>query len=463
MAMFALNIQSIPETIFKLCQHLDHAGGKAWLVGGCVRDLLLDIPPSDFDIEVYGLHAPALQHVLQQLGQCTHVGQQFGVFKLHFGGTYFDIALPRREIKSGTGHRAFDISPDPFISIHKASLRRDFTINAMMFDPLEHTFVDDHGGLNDLENKTLRHVSPAFSEDPLRPLRAMQFAARFQLTLAPETARLCQDLLHEADTLSKQRVWMEWQKWSHAPHPSYGLQALHDSGWLSLYPELEALRNCPQSPHWHPEGDVWVHTLLVCDQAAVIAKRNQLDSIQTEQLVFAALCHDLAKPETTHIDDVTGNISSPGHCQAGVPVTKVFLTSIAAPGRLFTYIAPLIAEHLAHLHGEPSARAIRRLAHRLEPANIESWEMLVEADASGRSPRPACRAALHWLQAAQQLHHQHSKPKALLSGKTLLHLGVAPGPEMGGILNKAYQAQLDGLFQDEASAIIWLRTISIKE
>jgi len=461
--MSILNTNDLPESLFNLCQQLRRAGGTAWLVGGCVRDLILGIQPKDFDLEVYGLEPNILQKTLEKLGRCQHVGQQFGVFKLCFEGVEFDVALPRCEKKTGTGHRAFEISPDPFISIHKASLRRDFTINAMMFDPLEQTFIDDHGGLSDLENKILSHVSPAFSEDPLRPLRAMQFAARFQLTLAPETASLCRDLLHEAGTLSMHRVWMEWQKWSHAPHPSYGLQALHDSGWLSLYPELEALLHCPQSPHWHPEGDVWVHTLLVCDQAANIANRNQLDSIQTEQLVFAALCHDLAKPETTHIDDVTGNISSPGHCEAGVPVAKVFLNSIAAPTRIITYIAPLIAEHLAHLHGEPSPRAVRRLAHRLEPANIESWEMLVEADASGRSPRPPCRAALHWLQAAQELQHHHNKPEALLNGKILLRLGVTPGPEMGDILNKAYEAQLDGLFQDEASAISWFRTFNSKQ
>ncbi|MDQ6970375.1 MAG: HD domain-containing protein [Mariprofundus sp.] len=455
--MLDLNTKNLPEALFILCRHLSDAGGKAWLVGGCVRDLILGIEAKDFDLEVYGLHPETLQAALQQLGRTNHVGQQFGVFKLQLHGMVFDITLPRSEKKTGFGHCGFSITPAPFISTHTASLRRDFTINAMMFDPLNHTLVDHHGGLEDLECGILKHVSPAFAEDPLRPLRAMQFAARLQLTLAPETALLCQSLLHEAHTLSKERIWMEWQKWSHAPHPSYGLQVLLDSGWLSLYPELQALCGCPQSPFWHPEGDVWVHTLQVCDQAAGIAIRNQLDDKTTEQLVLAALCHDLGKPETTLIDDKSENISSPGHSKAGVPLAKSLLHSIAAPARLMPYIAPLVTEHIAHLSCKPTDRAVRRLAHRLEPANIELWEMLAEADASGRAPLPASRTALDWLNIAQKLQQHQSKATALLSGKTLLALGFHSGPALGAILKEAYEAQLDGLFHDEDSAMQWFQ------
>jgi len=453
--MFNLDTTKLPAPLFKLCRHLADRGGKAWLVGGCVRDLILGIKPNDFDLEVYGLEPNKLQSTLKQLGKTEHVGQHFGVFKLWFAGFEYDVALPRSEIKTGRGHRAFNVQSDPHSSIHKASLRRDFTINAMMFEPLDQICIDDHGGANDLGNKILRHVSPAFAEDPLRPLRAMQFAARFQLQLHSDTAALCQTLISESDSLPAERIWAEWQKWSQAPYPSYGLQVLQDSGWLKLYPSLEALIDCPQNPHWHPEGDVWTHTLQVCDQAANIAIRNQLDVKTREQLIFAALCHDFGKPNVTHTDP-SGSIRSPGHSEAGISLASLFLRNIGARKQLIQYVLPLVAEHITHLHGKPTARAIRRLSHRIEPTNIETWEMLVEADASGRTPAPASRPALNWLQTAKQLNHHHQQPKNILTGKILLGLGHTAGSSMGILLKQAYKAQLDGQFHDQESAIMWL-------
>jgi len=453
--MFNSDLIELPPPLMSLCQHILQLNGKAWLVGGSVRDLMLDQTPKDYDIEVFGLEMSVLQTALNTLGRTELVGQQFGVLKLWMAGFEFDIALPRSEIKSGPGHRGFDVTPDPHISEYKASLRRDFSINAMMFDPLNNTLIDHHHGREDLEKRILRHVSPAFPEDPLRPLRAMQFAARFQLQLHPDTARLCRSLMDEYSTLPRERIWAEWQKWSHAPYPSYGLKALQDCGWLSLYPGLEDMIDCPQSPYWHPEGDVWKHTLQVCDQAAVVARRYQSDNEITEILALAALCHDIGKPESTVVDQ-SGTIRSPGHSQTGVPLSMQFLGQIGAPRRLAPYITTLVAEHIAHIHGEPTARAVRRLSHRLEPANIELWEMLVEADASGRAPAPVSRPALSWLQLAQELQHHQQKPDAILNGTMLLSQGMAPGPEMGEILKKAYHAQLDGLFVDEQSAITWL-------
>ena len=453
--MSNLDVSKLPAALLKLCQHLANSKAQTWLVGGSVRDLLLGIAPNDFDLEVYGLESTALLAALKQLGKTEHVGQQFGVFKLWLDGYAFDVALPRSEIKTAAGHRGFDVSTDPFISIHQASLRRDFTINAMMLDPLKGSFIDQHGGANDLSNKVLRHVSPAFAEDPLRPLRAMQFAARFQLHLHPDTANLCRTLISEAASLPKERIWSEWQKWGQASTPSYGLQTLHDSGWINLYPNLEALPACPQNPQWHPEGNVWIHTLQVCDQAANVAKRHQLKSKVKEQLIFAALCHDLGKPDVTHTD-ASGMIRSPGHSEAGITGSTDFLSSIGAPKQLIQYVLPLVAEHITHLHGQLTTRAVRRLSHRLEPANIELWEMLVEADASGRAPSLPSRPALNWLKMAQQLHHHQQKPKAILTGKTLLKLGYTSGVDMGSILKQAYEAQLDGQFNDEKSAILWL-------
>ncbi|MDQ6992889.1 MAG: HD domain-containing protein, partial [Mariprofundus sp.] len=239
-----------------------------------------------------------------------------------------------------------------------------------------------------------------------------------------------------------------------AAFPSYGLQALKDSGWLELYPELQALIGCPQAPRWHPEGDVWTHTLQVCDQAAQIACKNDLDDATTEYLLFAALSHDFGKPVCTTLAE-SGDLCSPGHSEAGIAPAKQFMRKIGAPARLFTYIHPLILDHITHLHGKPTPRAIRRLAHRLDPANIELWEMLVEADASGRCPAPPSRPALAWLRESQRLQYDQKKPSPVLTGKILMKMGVMPGPSMGKVLDRAYHAQLDGEISDEQSAIAW--------
>jgi len=447
------NIHRIPSAVVDVCKALANAGGRAWLVGGFVRDLLLGQIPKDPDIEVYGLNAKDLNQALENMGKVEFVGQQFGVFKLWKDDLCLDIALPRTEQKTGLGHKAFAVTSDPDITPEKASLRRDFTINAMMLDPLNAEFLDFRGGRSDLKAGILRHVSQAFAEDPLRVLRGMQFAARYRLKLDKDTKALCQRLLPEAETLSQERIWCEWQKWAHAPHPSFGLSVLNESGWLQLYPQLAVLKGCVQDPGWHPEGDVWTHTKLVVDQAVKIAERYHPGNETREHLIFAALCHDLGKPSTTFTDD---RIRSTGHSEAGEEPARAFLAAIGAPKRILQYIIPLIREHLVHLHGQPTSRAVRRLAHRLEPASIELWESLVEADASGRTPLPPARPALIWLEKAQQMAVQSNKPEPLANGRMLLELGMKQGPAMGRLLTQAYEAQLDGEINDASGARDWL-------
>jgi len=445
----------LPATAIEVCNMLNQAGGVAYLVGGCVRDLTLGMIPKDIDIELYGIEAEKLNALLQKQGRVEHVGKQFGVFKFRYHRHEIDIALPRTEIKTEKGHRGFAVTPDPFIKPETASLRRDFTINAMMFDPVNNRFLDFHHGAEDLQNGILRHVSPAFAEDPLRVLRGMQFAARFRLTIDSETAALCRSLLDEADTLPSSRIWIEWQKWCHAPYPSYGLKVLQQSGWIHLYPELESLMECPQDPQWHPEGDVWTHTLQVVDQAAAIADHYDWHEEVREYLLLSALCHDLGKPACTFTDN-RGTIRSPGHSHEGKADSTRFLKKIAAPKRTGQFVLPLVQEHMTHMHGEATPRAVRNLAMRLEPASIELWEALVEADASGRAPAAASRPAIAWLNQAVEMHHHREKPAPIISGKTLMAAGVAAGPELGEILRQAYQAQLDGEFHDPVSAEAWL-------
>ncbi|MDQ6979156.1 MAG: HD domain-containing protein, partial [Mariprofundaceae bacterium] len=442
---------ALPASVLKLCHHIKHCGGHAWLVGGALRDVLLGRAIHDIDLEVFGLDFTTLHDALLPLGRCDCVGRQFGVMKLQYHGRCIDIALPRREVKIASGHRGFSVEADPQLAPEQAVLRRDFTINAMMYDPLNAVFLDLHHGRDDLNQGCLRHVSDAFVEDPLRPLRAMQFAARYRMHLHPSTATLCRSMLHEANALPRERLWQEWRKWSLADAPSYGLQALHDSGWLAHYPQLQAMQGCAQEPRWHPEGDVWTHTSLVVDQMAAIAQQRGLPEEEQSILCFAALLHDIAKPLTSFADP-QGHIRSPGHAQAAEPLIAQFFSSIGAPSRLLRPVWHLVNDHLTHLHAQPTARAIRRLSARLSPVSLQQWEMLVQADASGRTPHPPSRPALPWLEQAQAMNIADTRPTPWVTGAMLIALGMKPSPAMGQLIHQAYEAQLDGGFDSPEAA-----------
>jgi tRNA nucleotidyltransferase (CCA-adding enzyme) len=432
------------------------AGGRPLIVGGTVRDALMGAAPSEFDIEVYDLPIEQLLDLLAGFGRVDAVGRSFGILKLRLpGGHQIDISLPRRESKIGAGHRGFLATPDPTMTPREAAARRDFTWNALAVTP-EGELLDFFGGAADLSAGIIRHTTAAFAEDPLRVLRAMQFAARFNMRLAPETAALCRTLLPEASTLATERIWGEWQKWALKGRvPAAGLRVLAETGWLTLYPELVALINCPQDSLWHPEGSVWLHTLYVCDAAAAIAAREQLGDDQRAVLLFAALCHDLGKPATT-ATGADGRIRSPGHAQAGVEMTEALLHRIGCPRALIAQVTPLVREHMAHISMQVSDRTVRRLALRLAPATIRQWGRLVEADHSGRPPLPASNPGATIVALAEQLSVSTGRPTPILQGRDLIAIGMQPGPALGELLNRAYLAQIDGAFDSVETGLEWL-------
>lgn len=461
MHMCSSDIQRcVPKSVQVLCQKIHEKGGQAWLVGGCVRDLCLGIKPVDWDIEVYGLDSRALQQVLQILGRCEWVGKKFGVFKLWYRGMCVDVAMPRKERKVGEGHKGFTVELCPDALPEQAVLRRDFTINAMMYDPMKNQLLDFHHGQDDLKRKCLRHISLSFAEDPLRPLRAMQFAARFGFELDHETIRLCQQLLPESRSLPASRIWQEWCKWCHSSYPSKGLSTLKNMGWLELYPELKALIGCPQHAVWHPEGDVWVHTGLVVDAMAELCRTRNVNADNHVVLMLAALCHDLGKPKTTIVAEGQ-DIQAPRHAEEGVEKARAFLRKIAAPKAVVRQVLPLVAEHGVHFSGIATATAVASLACRLGPANVMLWEMLTEADACGCTPLPPSRPALSWLQCAQSLGAAFSRVKPIVTGQMLLAWGMETSPRIGQVLEEAYKAQIKGEFNDLDSAYLWLKKYGV--
>ena len=450
---------NIPQQILDLAKAISEQGGRALLVGGCVRDELMGRQPKDWDVEVYGIDPPRLRTLLDQFGEVNVVGEAFTVYKL---GPHLDVSIPRRERKSGRGHRAFVIEGDPAMTFREASRRRDFTINAILQDPLTGEIIDPFQGRDDLSARTLRAVSPdTFAEDSLRVLRAAQFAARFAFCIEPETVALCRSIALE--DLPAERIWGEIEKLLlRAPHPSIGFDWLLKLGTLhQLFPELEALIDVPQEPEWHPEGDVWIHTLLTVDRARELI--DELPYPRQLTVMLAALCHDLGKPATTAFVD--GRIRSREHEEGGVQPTIDFLDRLNVHTLdgydVRAQVIALVRDHLKpgefyKKRDEVSDGAFRRLARKCE---LDLLYRVAKADSLGRNadwvPRENwydAEAQEWFIERARELDVSSQAPAPILLGRHLLEMGMQPGPRVGEITKAVYEMQLDGRVQtlDEA-------------
>lgn len=418
-------------------------GGRAIVVGGYVRDVLLGRPSKDLDLEVFGLAADDVKAVLAAWGPVNTVGESFTVFKVQG----LDVSLPRHESKIGRGHRGFEVRGDPWLSFEEAARRRDFTMNAIGWDPLSGEYLDPHGGRADLQRRVLRMVDGrTFADDSLRVLRALQFAARFECTLDQDTARVCRQV--PLDDLPAERIWGELEKLLlRAARPSVGLHLARDLDVVArLWPALEALHGCPQDAEWHPEGDVWVHTAMVVDEAS--RRRRELPYPQQVSLMLGALLHDVGKPLTTACID--GRIRSPGHEAEGVaPATRTLDALQIHTLDGYDVRRQVIA--LVQWHMLPGAwwkvlppvsdGAFRRLARKVDMVLLAR---LSEADCKGRRGPFDCSFSQWFLDRAAALGVEHAPPAPLLLGRHLIAMGVSPGPRMGEILRAVYEQQLDG-------------------
>ncbi len=433
---------------------------RAYLVGGCVRDALIGASGKDVDVEVYGVSYEDLCAVLEPHGRVDLVGRSFGVIKLRLkDGETYDFSIPRRDSKIADGHKGFEVTFDPDITLEEAAQRRDFTINSLMWDPREKKIIDLFGGESDLKQGVLRHTSDAFAEDPLRVLRGMQFAGRFDLKGHESTLTLCREIAGDYPQLAVERVREEWFKWaSRSKRPSSGLRFLVESGWSIHFPEIDALRGVPQDPEWHPEGDVFVHTCHCCDAMAQLPEWQAEDEESRIAHMFGILSHDFAKPETTHEAERNGRmrIVSPGHEPLGGPVAESFLKRIDAPNTFFKRVPPLVKNHLVHT--QPlSEKGVRRLAKRLFPETIEGLCLVVTADLQGRPPKVADLSDVDRLrELASNLNVLDESPQPILLGRHLMDRGMEPGKSFGSILNSAMEAQLEGEFIDLKGAVDWL-------
>ena len=385
------------------------AFNRAYIVGGSVRDALLGLPAKDLDVEVFDTDWDQLVEIASKFGPVKTVGKTFGVLKLsHPTLGEVDLSLPRRENRVGVGHKGFKVTPDSSLTLAQAASRRDFTINAMMWgiDGLH----DPFSGKLDLEAGILRHVSNKFVEDPLRVLRGMQFCSRFSLTATLETIELCRSITHRFHELSKDRLFIEWQKWTKGVHPSKGLLFLVQTGWIQHFSEINITAN----------------TLNAVDKAVEVCKNNGASGdVRTAQLL-AALCDDEQS-------------------------ARSFLSKINCPKLIAEKVVSLVVNRLAHCNSAIKPATVTRLAHKLNSVTIQELAWHVEAMNNGLP-----KAMQDILDIARSLGLLNSKPEPILLGRHLVTRGLKPGKGFAQILDAAFQAQLDCAFMDLTGALDWL-------
>lgn len=453
---------SLPPPLVRLVEHLSHHGIKPLIVGGFIRDHFTGHTTHDLDIELYGVSSlEMLETLLKPFGKIGLYGKSFGVIKLSYEGYAIDFSPPRTESKSGFGHKGFETLWHSDLDFATAARRRDFTINAIGYDPIEKILLDPFGGLEDLENKILRCVDPeTFVDDPLRVLRAVQFASRFELTCDAMLLALCREMVAKdaLAELPKERIFEEFKKLLlRSNSPSIGLRLLRDMGGLSFFSPLDQLETTLQEKTSHPEGSVWNHTLMAIDTMASLRNGQWRDDMV---LMLTMLLHDIGKPETTLIEN--NQLNAPKHAEAGVEIAREWLSRITDDKDLVERILPLIRYHgfprkLYRSHADD--RAILELSTHV---CISDLIRVAKADFFGRSFEgsiPETFEAGDWLyERASALNVLHAPPKPLIMGRDLIALGLTPSEEFKTILERAYTAQLDQLFSTHEEALEWLVT-----
>lgn len=426
------------QPVTQIVAHLAQSNACAFLVGGAARDLLMGHEPKDIDIEVHGIDLDELEKVLRNYGPVSLVGKSFGVLRLH--SIDVDWSIPRTD----SAGRKPQVELDAHMSIQDAFRRRDLTINALGIDLSTYELIDPFNGLNDIKHKRLRTPDAhLFVQDPLRFYRVMQFVGRFEFTPDKELNHVCSTMdLHD---VSQERIETEFEKlFLKSRQPSLGIEWLRTvDRQKEILPELHALIGVAQDPQLHPEGDAYVHTLMALDIAAQIACADEYEKLT---LMWATLCHDLGKLTTSELVD--GHIRSLGHAQASVEPTQKLMSRITHKKESIDAVCKLIAHHMDPVQfvvNNAQPAAYKRLARKLAPqTNLITLTKLAQADQLGNRHHieqfEAQARALEILQEAE---------KPILQGRDLLDV-VAPGPELGKLLEIAYEIQISQGIKDPA-------------
>lgn len=425
--------------IRQIAQRVDALGGQALLVGGCVRDGLLNIPCYDIDCEVHGVAPEALSALLREFGEIDTSGERYGIFTIR--GVGIDIALPRRERRTGPGHKDFEVEIDPYMNPAQAAARRDFTVNAIMRDALTGEYIDPYGGIQDLVDGVLRAMPGAhFEEDPLRVLRGAQFAARFHLE--PDAHTIERMKAMPLDRLSCVRVMDETKKaLIKADRPDVFFRILKEANALEpWFHELNALDGVPQNPKYHPEGDVFEHTMLVLRAAAEVRSSVQ------DPLAFmlACLVHDLGKAVSTKKNE-KGAWQSIGHERTGVPLAGELLMRLGLPKSIVAYAQNMCALHMrVHTCYTGKARVSRTNILFDESISPEELGWLAVCDSRGTGkPRSEADAEEAFIM-ERIAAYKEAAARPMPDAKMLLEAGVQKGPALGRAMREARRLVLSG-------------------
>ena len=441
---------TLPEILEDILKDLQEIGATPIIVGGSVRDFFLNIPVKDYDIEIFGIDSlETIQKSLEKFASVKMVGKSFGVLTLRVNEYDFDFALPRIEKKIGNTHQDFEIITNANLSFKEAAIRRDFTINAIGYDFCTKDFLDPFDGINDLKNRVLKHIDDkTFIEDSLRVYRAVQFSARFDFSLDEKTFELCKKIVqnNELHFLPKERIYEEFKKlFLKSSKPSIGFELLKDLGVLKYFPELKALISCVQDPIYHPEGDVWIHTMMCLDELSRILKEeNIVDEYRKLYLFYAILCHDFGKPFCTK--EINGKITSHKHESLGIEPTISFLSKLTNEKKFIEIVSSLVKNHLIPFQlylAESSLKAIKRLSLKV---NIEDLCLVCLADCLGRTipDKEKCPKATFWvLNKAKELDIHNEPIKPIVQGRDLIELGFKPSDKFKEILEFAFDLQID--------------------
>ena len=442
-----MSFQKDNEMAIKIAEKVKEKGGRTFYVGGLVRDELLGKENKDIDIEIHGVEFNDLKDILTDLGHIDErkVGDNFGILALK--GYDIDIAMPRSEKPTGDGgHKDFIIETDPFIGYENAAKRRDFTINAMMKDVLSGEVLDYYGGLDDLKNGVIRHVDDdTFKDDPLRVLRAAQFASRFNFSIADETVELSKKM--DLSQLSRERIAGELDKaLLKSDKPSVFFNELNKMKQLDTwFPEVKALMDCEQSPLHHPEGNVYNHTMMVLDEAAKCRK----ESSNPRYFMVSTLCHDFGKPETTAFNEEKGRVMALGHETAGVSVASGFIKRVYNENDMNKYVKNLVELHMEPLRMTSNEKTSNKSYMKLYDKCVapEDLILLSRCDNLGKG-NPADYTLKEQLLREKLGTYKELMAKPHVTGQDLIKCGCKPGPEFSEMLRYAHNCRLSGLDKD---------------
>lgn len=444
-------VSSLP----KMLSHLVSWGWRPYIVGGWVRDAVLGDSAKDLDIECYSEEQRGIDELELCLGQVAtdveRVGVSFGVLKVYLPGYHhpIDVSLPRRERKTEKGHKGFDVTYDGRMSPKKASSRRDFTFNALMYDPLQDTLYDFWGGIRDLQNGILRHISPAFVEDPLRVLRGFRFCSQFGLSPAPETVEMCRQLRAEFSALARERIGNEFLLWSGAnlKQPSAGMMFLRETGWGELFPPFAKMMET-QCVSTARGEDLWECAATSADALSRLLVGEEKET--RRHLMLAVLSFGMCVGSGCLCTE-TDVVSAQERIAKLSPHITEFWSNLG--------ISKKIADRIARLGCSASVLPrtpadVRILSYTLSPATIREWYMLAKSVYGAFSGRG--REIEEMYNVAKREQITESPPSPLITGATLLRLGFQEGPQIGEIIRKAYWAQLRGEFSSLPGGVRWV-------